>query len=77
MVFPGLLSVLTTLAVTAAAIKECPMPNMSVGDYNITSEAKWKKFARENEVFVLGVSANWCLHCCASEPWYEELHAEL
>ena len=31
-------------------------PNLSVGDVNITSEAQFEAFKKENEVFIIGIS---------------------
>ena len=66
-----------SLALLVNAKTECSLENGSVGDKTLTSEAKFKKYARDNPFFILGVTANWCQHCCTYEEMYVEIHEEL
>ena len=57
--------------------KPCPMENLSVGDKFILKEKQLKTYMIENDVFVIGVSANWCRHCCHLEPGLKDIHTAL
>ena len=52
------------------------MPNLSVGDLNLTVR-NFDKFKAENEVFILGVSDNQCDHCCFTEGMLNSIYSGL
>jgi len=62
------------LVVQTVLSKNCTLPNLSVGDTNITSERNFRELSRENDLFLLAVSAKWCAHCCQFEPRLEQVH---
>ena len=68
---------LLALLIATVLSKPCPMENLSVGDTFLKKEKQLKKYLLENEIFVLGVSADWCRHCCHFEPGLQEIHNAL
>jgi hypothetical protein len=57
--------------------QECTMKNMSVGEFRIVNEKHMRKMIKENDLFVLAVSASHCTHCCEIEPKLEPIYLAL
>lgn len=56
---------------------QCELPNMSVGDFNLTSEKQLKDVMKKEKSFLIGLSASWCEECCKREPLYKKLVEKL
>jgi hypothetical protein len=48
------------------------LPNLSVGDVNLTNK-NYMKYKKSQKVFILAVSDSQCSDCCQSEPILNEL----
>ena len=57
------------LSISLSSSSECPLPNLSAGSFNLTSEQHLKDLMKSEYLFVLAVSAQWCTHCCSMEPY--------
>lgn len=55
------------------AQSNCTLPNLSIGDFNVTSEQQFKAITNQQNTFLIAISAKWCNHCCHVEPVYSEV----
>lgn len=61
------------MLLSLGATEECELPQLSIGDVNVTSEAQWKSLLKTEEFFIFSVTASWCSHCCRLEPILREV----
>ena len=65
------------LGISLSQSSDCPLPNMSSGSFNLTSEPQLKDLMKAEYLFVLAISAQWCTHCCSLEPLLSAATASL
>ena len=65
------------LLTLVSADHQCSHSNLSVGDFNVTSEKQFRWLLKSEAPFLLGLSAEWCSSCCPYEELYELMHSRI